>query len=57
MRDIEVEIRCAAIRMDADEIAENSKDSEQLQYATDILRTALAAVETARQSLQMHEAA
>lgn len=47
MRSIEVEARCASIRMDADEIAANCKDPEQLKHAAATLRQALAAVQAA----------
>jgi len=47
MRRIEVEARCASIRMDAEEIAANCKDPEQLRHAMDTLRKALATVQAA----------
>lgn len=57
MRNIEVEIRCASIRMDADEIAANSRDTDQLKFTAETLRAALANVEAARRFLLVNEAA
>jgi hypothetical protein len=57
VRDIEVEIRCATIRMDADEIAAHSKDADQLSYTAETLRRALANIEAAQSSLLTKQAA
>ena len=57
MRRIEVEARCASIRMDADEIARNCKDPEQLKHAVATLRQALATVQAACLFTLVNEAA
>jgi len=57
MRDLEVEVRCASIRMDADEIAANSRNLDQLNYTAETLRRALANVEAARRFILINEAA
>jgi hypothetical protein len=57
MRKIEVEARCASIRMDAEEIAANCKDPEQLKHAVETLQRALANVRTACLFALVEEAA